>query len=95
MKTYLIQRNLPSAGTLTLEERKAIATKSCAVINELGEENIRWIHSYVTDDNIWCIYQSYNVEILREHARRGQFPCDQILEVNAMLSPALAETVNA
>jgi hypothetical protein len=90
MKTYLIQRNLPKAGQLTMVERKAIAQRSCAVINELGNENLEWIHSYITMDNLWCVYNAQNEEILREHAKRGPFPCDNIREIFGMLSPATA-----
>lgn len=93
MKTYLIQRNLPKAGALTLADRKAIAQRSCAVINELGNERIEWIKSYVTGDNIWCIYKAEEEEILREHARKGGFPCNVIFEIHATLSPATADVV--
>ena len=91
MKTYLIQRNLPNAGKLTLADQKAIAVRSCAVIEELGNENIKWIHSYITDDNLWCIYQANGPQILVEHARRGEFPCDNIREVHGIFSPATAK----
>jgi hypothetical protein len=90
MKTYLIQRNLPGAGKLTLADRKAIAQRSCEVINELGQENIQWLHSYITSDNIWCIYKAEDEAILKEHARKGKFPCDDIREVFATFSPATA-----
>ena len=90
MKTYLIQRNLPNAGKLTLAERKAIAQRSCAVIDELGNENLQWLHSYVTADNLWCVYKAVDDRILREHARRGPFPCDNIREISGTLSPSTA-----
>ena len=90
MKTYLIQRNLPQAGNLSMAEKKAIAQRSCAVIEELGTENLQWVHSYITADNLWCIYRANNEEILREHARRGPFPCDVIREVFGTFSPATA-----
>ena len=91
MKTYLIQRNLPNAGALTPSERKEIAVRSCAVIEELGHDKLKWQHSYITKDNLWCVYNAVNEEILKEHARRGPFPCDNIMETFGMLSPAMAE----
>ena len=93
MKTYLIQRNLPNAGALTLAERKEIAQRSCQIIEELGEDKIQWLHSYITLDNLWCVYRAESVEILREHARRGPFPCDNIMEMFGTFSPATAEMV--
>lgn len=91
MKSYLIQRDLPDAGKLTLREKKAIAQRSSRVIAELGHENIQWIHSYITSDNLWCIYKAENEEILKEHATKGNFPCNNILEVVGTFSPATAE----
>jgi len=93
MKTYLIQRNLPGAGKLTMAERKSIAQRSCEVIEELGPENIEWDHSYITDDNLWCIYRANDVQILKEHAKRGPFPCDNIREVHGIFSPATAKAL--
>jgi hypothetical protein len=93
MNTYLIQRNLPGAGKLTLADRKAIAQRSCEVISELGHQNIQWQHSYITSDNIWCIYKAEDESILKEHARRGNFPCDDIREIFATFSPATAEVL--
>jgi len=93
MKTYLIQRNLSNAGNLTLAERKAIAVRSCEVIDELGEDKIQWLHSYITKDNLWCVYKAENEDILREHAKRGPFPCENIMEMFGTFSPATAELV--
>ncbi len=90
MKTYLIQRTLPNAGRLTLAERKAIAQRSCAVIEELGNENLQWLHSYITANHLWCLYKANGEEVLREHAKRGPFPCDNISEVYGIFSPATA-----
>ena len=90
MKTYLIKRTLPNAGKLTLAEKKSIAQRSNAVIKELGNENLQWLHSYITADNLWCIYKANNEQILKEHAKRGSFPCDLISEIYGTLSPATA-----
>lgn len=92
MKTYLIQRNVPGAGKFSAAERKALAQRSCEVLEQLGPD-IQWQHSYITADNIWCIYQAKNIELVREHARRGDFPANFIHEVNNIISPATAELV--
>jgi len=91
MKTYLIQRNVPGAGKFTALERKALAQRSCEVLEQLGSEHIQWLHSYITGDNLWCIYKAENEELVREHARRGDFPANFILEVAGTFSPATAE----
>ena len=90
MKMYLIQRNLPEAGKLSMSKQVVIAQKSCDVIEELGEDKIQWQHSYITGNNVWCIYKAESEEILREHARRGKFPITEIHEVKGIFSPLTA-----
>lgn len=91
MKTYLIQRNVPGAGKFTAAERKSLSQKSSEVLEQMGAEHIQWLHSYITSDNLWCVYKAENVELVREHARRGDFPANYILEVYGTISPATAE----
>jgi hypothetical protein len=91
MKTYLIQRNVPGAGNFTAAERKSLAQRSCEVLEQMGSDQIQWLHSYITKDNLWCIYKAENEELVREHARRGDFPANFIHEVSGIISPATAE----
>lgn len=90
MKTYLIKRDIPDAGKLTSAELKAISQTSCGVLKEMGPK-IEWVHSYVTDDNIFCIYKAENAELVKEHAKKGGFPANSIIEVPTIISPATAE----
>ena len=90
MPKYLIERDLPGAGKLTGPQLKAISQTSCGVLQELGPQ-IQWVHSYVTDDKIYCVYIAPNAEIIREHARRGQFPANHIVEVKSVIDPTTAE----
>ena len=90
MPTYLIERNIPGAGKLTPAELKGISQKSCSVLNEMGPQ-IEWMHSYVTGDQIHCVYRAPNEEMVREHARQGGFPADRVLEVQATIGPKTAE----
>ena len=92
MKTYLIQRNVPGAGKFSEAERKTLSQRSCKVLDELGPQ-IQWLYSYITDDTLWCIYQAEDVELIKEHARRGPFPLNNVLKVHSMISPATAELV--
>lgn len=89
MKTYLIERELPGAGKLTPQQLKDIAIKSCDVIKAMGSK-IEWVHSYVTGDKLICLYRAENPELIREHAKRGGFPCNNITEVVNTFSPATA-----
>ena len=90
MKTYLIEREIPDAGKLTPEQLKAISQKSCAVLKEMGPR-IQWVQSYVTGNKIYCIYKAENAELIREHAKKGGFPANSIVEVPSVISPATAQ----
>ena len=89
MKTYLIEREIPGAGKLTAEQLKAISQTSCTVLREMGPQ-IQWIQSYVTGNKIYCIYKAENEELIREHAKKGGFPANAIIEVPSIISPATA-----
>lgn len=90
MKTYLIERNIPDAGKLTPEQLKAISQKSCGVLKDMGPQ-IEWVHSYVVGNKIFCVYRAESEELIREHARKGGFPANNIFEVANIISPATAE----
>ena len=87
MPQYVIERTLPGAGNLSQEQLVAISQKSCGVLNQLGP-TIKWEHSYVTGDKIYCVYTAPNAEIIREHAKRGGFPADSVEEVKDVISPS-------
>lgn len=90
MPQYLIQRDIPGAGKLSSAELKAISQKSREVLNEMGPQ-IQWVESYVTGDQIHCIYRAPNEEMVREHARRGGFPANKVSEIKTVIDPTTAE----
>ena len=90
MKTYVIERDMPGAGSLTGAQLKAASQNSCNVLAELGPE-IEWVHSYVTGNKIYCVYKAENEEIIREHAKKAGLPCNKISEVATIISPATAK----
>jgi len=89
MPKYVIERELPGAGKLTTSELQAISQKSRGVLRELGTD-IQWMHSYVTDDKIYCVYIAPSPEVIREHAQRGGFPANEIYEVKRIIDPTTA-----
>jgi hypothetical protein len=90
MPTYLIERNLPGASNLTAEELKAIAQTSNAVVDNLGVP-YTWHQSYVAGDKIYCVHDAESPDDVYEHARRGGFPADLVVEVPTVIGPATAE----
>jgi len=89
MKTYLIEREIPNAGQFTAQQLKDISKKSCSVLKEMGD-GIQWVQSYVTGNKIYCIYKAENEDLIREHAKKGGFPANTIVEVSSVISPATA-----
>src|SRR5579862_6915404 len=90
MPKYVIERDLPGAGQLSADELHDISQKSNKVISDLGPE-IRWLHSYVTDDKIYCLYVAPDEDILYEHARCGGFPADRISQVKSTIDPSTGD----
>jgi cell division inhibitor SulA len=90
MPKYVIERNIPGAGQLSPDELQAISQKSCGVLEQLGPQ-IQWLESYVSNDKIYCVYIAPSEELVREHARRGGFPADQVSEVRRVIDPTTAE----
>jgi Nickel responsive protein SCO4226-like len=89
MQKYVIEREIPGAGTLSAGDLQGISQKSCGVLNELGPQ-IQWVESYVTDNKVYCVYIAANEEMVREHAKRGGFPANRISQVRTIIDPTTA-----
>jgi hypothetical protein len=89
MPNYVIEREVPGASSMTEDQVRDLTLKSSSVLAELGPD-IQWLHSYVTDDRIYCIYWASNEEILREHAKRVGAPASRISAVRRMMEPVSA-----
>lgn len=90
MPKFVIERTVPGAGQLDATALASIAGHSNRVLRDLGPD-IQWVHSYVVDDKIFCLYQATAEPIIREHGRCGGFPVDAVHQVRATIDPATAE----
>jgi cell division inhibitor SulA len=90
MPKYVIERGIPGLGEMSEEDLRNISAKSCDVLRDLGGD-VQWVQSYATDDKLFCVYIAPNAERVREHAHRGGFPADAVLQVNAIIDPTTAE----
>ncbi len=84
---FVIEREIPGAGDISEEELREASLRSLQVLRELGPQ-IQWLHSFVTDDKIYCVYLAPDEETIREHARRSGIPADRISAVRGLLDPA-------
>ena len=86
MPKFIIERNVPSASKMTDEDIREASLRSLEALRQLGPE-IQWIQSFVTDDKIYCIYDSPSVALIEEHAKCLGVPASSISEVRTMISP--------
>jgi hypothetical protein len=86
-KLYVIERDMPGVGKLTPAELRKASQISNGVLSDLGPE-IKWIHSYVTDNKIYCVYSSPNEELVRQHAVAAGFPANVISEAGTIIDPS-------
>ena len=86
MPQYVIERDIPGAGTWTEDQIREVSLTSINVLDAMGPK-IQWLHSYVTDDKLYCVYLAPDEEAVREHAKRGGFPANRISAVRKLMDP--------
>ena len=91
MPQFVIERVVPGASNLTDAEIREASLASLAALKQLGPE-IRWLHSYVTDDKIYCIYYAPDEELIRSHGRMIGVPVDRVAAVRRILEPVNFES---
>ncbi|NUU38322.1 hypothetical protein PS918_03343 [Pseudomonas fluorescens] len=89
MPKFVIEREIPGAGTLSERDLKAASQKSCRTLRELPE--VQWLQSYVTGDKLYCVYIAPSEELIKEHARQSGFPANRISQVTSIIDPTTAE----
>ena len=90
MPKFVIEREIPGAGKLSSQELQGISQKSCGVLRALGPE-VQWVHSYVTDEKIYCVYIAPDEAAVRKHAEMGGFPAHSVSAVRSVIDPTTAE----
>jgi Protein of unknown function (DUF4242) len=87
MNTYIVERTVPGVGRSSDDEFRAIANRSNEVLAAMAP-GPQWVHSYVTDDMIFCVYRADDEAAIHEHGRRSGFPIDTVRRVNIVIDPA-------
>ena len=86
MREFVIEREIPGAGQMTEEQIRDVSIRSLEVLKGLGPQ-IQWLHSYVTDDRIYCVYLAADEASIREHARQLGVPANRISAVRRLIDP--------
>jgi len=89
MRKFLIERNIPGAGKMSMSEIRTVARKSVSVLADLGVQ-IQWVESYVSGDKIFCIYLASDEDLIREHSRLSGIPVTSITEITRIIDPTVA-----
>ena len=89
MRMYVIERDIPGAGTLEREQLREAAQKSNEVLRQLAPD-IQWQHSYVAGDKTFCVYLATDEEFIRKRAELSGFPATKITEINRTIDPTTA-----
>ena len=72
---------------MTEEQVRDVSVRSLEVLKGMGSQ-IQWLHSYVTDDRIYCVYLAPDEGIIQEHARKLGVPANRISAVRLLIEPA-------
>lgn len=86
MPQFVIEREIPGAGSMSEAQIREVSLRSLQALNELGPQ-IQWLHSYVTEDKVYCVYLAPDEGMIREHARRVGIPADRISAVRRLIDP--------
>ncbi len=83
MNTYVIFRR---SGWGSMSELEAAAGRSTKVGNEDMPDDVRWIRSYVLNEDggrvgTVCVYQATSLEAVKRHAQLADLPCDEVVSV--------------
>lgn len=90
MPQFVIEREVPGAGALSEAQIRGISLRSLQALKDIGPQ-IQWLHSYVTDDKVYCVYLAPDEDTIREHGRRAGIPVDRIAAVRRLIDPAKLE----
>ncbi len=87
MPQFVIEREIPGAGSLSESQIREISLQSLQTLKQMGPQ-IQWLHSYVTEDKVYCVYLAPDESTIREHARRAGIPANRISAVRRLIDPA-------
>lgn len=89
LKRYLIERDIPGVGGMSIVELCGAARASNRAIEQIGGA-IHWQHSYIAGDKTFCVYLAENEEAIRTHAELSGIPVTRIIEVAQIIDPLTA-----
>jgi Protein of unknown function (DUF4242) len=92
LRRFIIERDIPSVGTLQRAELRGAAAQSNDALRKLGPD-IQWVESFVAENKTFCVYLAKDEDVIRKHAELSGFPATQITEVRKMIDPTTERDV--
>lgn len=89
LKRFLIERDIPGIGGMSIVELCGAARASNRAIEQIGGA-VHWQHSYVAGDKTFCIYLAESEDHVRKHAELSGIPITRITEVPQIIDPMTA-----
>ena len=90
MPKFVIEREVPGAGSLSETQLRELSQKSVSVLKAMGPE-IQWLHSYVTGDKVYCVYIAPDEATIQKHATRVGLPANRVSAVRRLIDPTTAD----
>lgn len=90
MPKFVIEREIPGAGSMTQDELHKVARKSVQALRLIGPQ-IQWLHSYITDNKVYCVYLAPDDATIKKHADMIGVPANRISAVRSLLEAADGE----
>jgi hypothetical protein len=90
MQRFVIEREIPGAGSMEREQLRGAAQKSNAVLHKLGPD-IQWVQSYVAGDKLFCVYLANDESLIHEHAKQSGFPANKVTAIKKVIDPTTAQ----
>lgn len=89
LKRYVVERDLPGIGSMSLTELCGAARASNQAIDQLGRD-VQWQHSYIAGDKSFCVYLAKDEAAINKHAELSGIPVSSITEVLRIIDPLTA-----
>ena len=89
LKRYIVERELPGIGSMSLVELCGAARASNQAIDQIGTD-VQWQHSYIAGDKSFCVYLAKDEATINKHAELSGIPVSSITEVLQIIDPLTA-----
>jgi hypothetical protein len=89
LKRYIIERDIPGIGEMSVTELCGAARASNEALSQLAPR-VQWLHSYVALDKTFCVYLAESEDLICQHAELSGIPVGRVTEVAKIIDPLTA-----